>query len=253
MTTYATYIMDVGETVMLDHNSIVPLYKQISNQIQNDIRAGMFAENKRLPTEGVLADTYHVSRITIRRAVSELVEMELVEKKQGKGTFIREPKMLKDFKRPATSFTDMCWLNGKRASAKVLEAGIVVPSAGILEQMELPPEERVVRIYRLRYADGMPLVLEDNYFPLKFSYLLTEDFNDDSIYRYLREEKMINILPGSLRLRISRPTSKEARLLEITRREPVLRMNGTIYCDDGELLHICEQIGYGENFDFIIR
>ena len=64
---------------------------------------------------------------------------------------------------------------------------------------------------------------------------------------------MINILPGSLRLRISRPTSKEARLLEITRREPVLRMNGTIYCDDGELLHICEQIGYGENFDFIIR
>ena len=37
MTTYATYIMDVGETVMLDHNSIVPLYKQISNQIQNDV------------------------------------------------------------------------------------------------------------------------------------------------------------------------------------------------------------------------
>ena len=54
----------------LNHNSIVPLYAQIVEQLRHDIQAGLYRQTGRLPTEGELSDQYHVSRITIRRAVA---------------------------------------------------------------------------------------------------------------------------------------------------------------------------------------
>ena len=67
----------------LNYNSSVPLYAQIVELIQRDIETGVFNQTGRLPTEGELAEQYQVSRITIRRAVDELVGQKLVEKKQG--------------------------------------------------------------------------------------------------------------------------------------------------------------------------
>ena len=58
----------------LNHNSIVPLYVQIVEQLNQDIETGMFSQTGRLPTEVELSDRYNVSRITIRRAVDELVQ-----------------------------------------------------------------------------------------------------------------------------------------------------------------------------------
>lgn len=76
----------------LNPNSIVPLYAQIVEQLQRDIQSGLYSQTGRLPTEGELSNQYNVSRITIRRAVDELVSQGLVEKKQGKGTFLCSPK-----------------------------------------------------------------------------------------------------------------------------------------------------------------
>ena len=239
---------------MLEHNSIIPLYEQIAQQIRKDIEKGSFSSSKRLPSEEELSRTYEVSRITVRRAIKDLVEAGLVEKKQGKGTFICGPKLQKDLKHPATSFTDICKKNGMVASAKVLQAAIVVPKKiKIIERLGLEPGEKAVQIMRLRYANDKPLVIEDNYFPLKYAYLLSMDLENDSMYRYLREEKKVELVAGDLTLRIAHPDAKEARLLGVSRNASLLRMSGFTYLSNGEILHSCDQIGYGEDFDFIIR
>ena len=76
---------------IIDYNSVIPLYEQVANALRADIQGGAFDATKRLPTEEELAEKYGISRITVRRAVGDLVEEGLVEKKQGKGTFIRTP------------------------------------------------------------------------------------------------------------------------------------------------------------------
>lgn len=68
----------------LNPNSIVPLYAQIVEQLQRDIQSGLYSQTGRLPTEEELSNKYNVSRITIRRAVDELVSQGLVEKSKGK-------------------------------------------------------------------------------------------------------------------------------------------------------------------------
>ena len=92
---------------IIDYNSVIPLYEQVANALRADIQGGAFDATKRLPTEEELAEKYGISRITVRRAVGDLVEEGLVEKKQGKGTFIRTPKMHKDMNRSGMSFTEL--------------------------------------------------------------------------------------------------------------------------------------------------
>lgn len=237
----------------LDHNSIVPLYVQIVEQLHQDIENGLFNQSGRLPTEEELSSKYSVSRITIRRAVDELVNQGMVEKKQGKGTFIRAPKMTRRLDGPM-SFTEMCAANGLTASAKILEAGISTPEqAYVREMLELKPGEPAVRIRRLRYAGDRPLVLEDNFYPMEYAYLLSIDLEKDSTYRYLREEKGIELKRTTMRLSIVRADAKLAKLLQVARNTPQLEMKGRVVRLDGQTVHTSFQVGYGENFEFIVR
>ncbi len=238
----------------LDYNSSIPLYAQIVTKLQQDIESGMFNKTGRLPTEGELADQYQVSRITIRRAVDELVLQKLVEKKQGKGTFLCAPKMTRRVDSGPISFSEMCAANGLTAHAKILEAGIVTPnSSDIREILNLPEGSPAVRICRLRYAGEKPLVLEDNFYPLEYAYLLSIDLEKDSTYRYLREEQGIELQRTSMRLSIIRADSKVAKLLQVPKNTPQLEMKGRVIRLDGQTVHTSHQIGYGENFEFIIR
>lgn len=238
----------------LDYNSSIPLYAQIVAKLQQDIENGMFNKTGRLPTEGELADQYQVSRITIRRAVDELVLRKLVEKKQGKGTFLCSPKMTRRVDSGPISFSEMCAANGLTAHAKILEAGIVSPeSPEIRAILGLPEGSSAVRIRRLRYAGEKPLVLEDNFYPLEYAYLLSIDLEKDSTYRYLREKKGIELQRTSMRLSIVRADNKVAKLLQVTKNAPQLEMKGRVIRLDGQTVHSSYQIGYGEDFEFIIR
>ena len=237
----------------MNPNSIVPLYAQIVEQLQYDIKNGMYSKNGRLPTETELSEQYSVSRITVRRAVDELVNLGRVEKKQGKGTFICAPKLTRQLDGPM-SFTEMCQANGLEVSARILDAKIcTADTAYVREALGVTERDPVVRIRRLRYAGGKPLVLEDNFYPLEYAYLLSIDLENDSIYRYLQEDKGIELRRTTMRLRIVRADSKLAKLLQVPRNAPQLEMRGRVVRADGQTVHTSYQIGYGENFEFIVR
>ena len=237
----------------MNPNSIVPLYAQIVEQLQRDINNGIFSKSGRLPTETELSQQYGVSRITVRRAVDELVSQGLVEKKQGKGTFVCAPKLTRQLDGPM-SFTEMCRANGLTVSEKILEAKIcTADSTDIRKALSVESNEPVVRIRRLRYAGDKPLVLEDNFYPLEYAYLLSIDLENDSIYRYLQEEKGIELRRTAMHLRIVRADTKLSKLLQVPRNAPQLEMRGRVVRADGQTVHTSYQIGYGENFEFIVR
>ena len=73
---------------MLNQNALTPLYEQLKNAIKEDIQAQIYRPGDRMPSEAELEEKYQVSRITVRRAVKELCEEEILVRKQGKGTFV---------------------------------------------------------------------------------------------------------------------------------------------------------------------
>ena len=84
---------------MLNSSAAVPLYVQLKEKIEQKISDGEYKPGEKLQTEGEMAKSFGVSIITVRKAVSELVEKGLVEKKQGKGTFVCQRKVTKDMKK----------------------------------------------------------------------------------------------------------------------------------------------------------
>ena len=120
----------------MNPNSIVPLYEQVAEFLKRDIENGVYNATGKIPTEAELAEQYKVSRITIRKAMDNLVGDGLVEKKQGKGTFIRRQKFAKDIKN-LQSFSEMCRHMNMKPGGQMLENKLIPADDKIQKQLNL--------------------------------------------------------------------------------------------------------------------
>ena len=72
-----------------DGKAAIPLYQQVIDIIKNEINSGAYKAGARIPNEFELAESYKVGRVTVRRAIEELVQQGYLTKRQGKGTFVK--------------------------------------------------------------------------------------------------------------------------------------------------------------------
>ena len=85
------------DSLNLDRESVVPLYFQIQQQLLQHIRLGRFKAGKPLPSEGVISRRLRVSRMTARQALKSLCSQGVAYSQRGKGTFVSETKLEKNF------------------------------------------------------------------------------------------------------------------------------------------------------------
>ena len=78
---------------MIEHESAIPLYQQIENDIKDKIISGEYQAGQMLPSESKFCEMYQVSRVTVRNAISDLVEQGILIRKHGKGTFVENQKI----------------------------------------------------------------------------------------------------------------------------------------------------------------
>ena len=81
---------------MLDEQNVVPLYKQLISELEGKIAQGIYQPGEQLMPESDMAKTFGVSLITVRKALKELADRGLIERQQGKGTFVRKTKITRD-------------------------------------------------------------------------------------------------------------------------------------------------------------
>lgn len=239
----------------LDHSSQEPLYLQVIEDIRKDIASGLYRPGEKIPSEIELGDIYRVSRITVRNAVKVLEKEGLLIKRQGKGTFVTDEA---EHKAPfenddiVRSFTKTCENNG------------VVPGAHLVvcERVLLPTDKAgffggadngaAVRVMRVRTADGMPLMVEDNLFdPVKYRFLLDEDLEDCSIFEVI--ERATGLVPRNSTdcvLSMERATPQLAELLDVGEGEPLFTVSGEYSDQYGEPMFAGVQHVVGKHYSF---
>ncbi|MDD3173433.1 MAG: GntR family transcriptional regulator [Herbinix sp.] len=234
----------------LDVNSKVPLYKQLKNLIFNDIRDGKLKPNQKILTEQEWSEIYQISRMTVRKALAELVDEEVLTKKQGKGTFVQEPKITEDLSNP-NSFTNLCKRNGKTSGGRTIKLVLQDATERDVKELQLEPDEQVIRIERIRMADDLPVLLENLFFPGHLKTILAENLDDESLYKILSNKYGLVTGNSVMEFEISECNKYEANYLCIKTGSPLLLVREVVYDQYNRPLHRTKTLIRGDKFKYI--
>jgi GntR family transcriptional regulator len=236
----------VGIVGQLEEKAALPLYQQLQRGLRHAIEKNILAPDQALPPERELAHGFSVSRITIRKALEELVEEGLLVRRQGSGTFVAG-RVEKNFAR-LTSFTEDMISRGRSPASIWLKKipGAVTPDESI--SFGLPPGTPVYRFHRLRYADGSPMALE---FCTVQAFCLPS-VNDvaDSLYAALdtHGHRPIRALQ---RLRAVRFSNSQAQSLKAKPGDPGLLVERRGFLGDGRAVEFSYSYYRGDTYDFV--
>lgn len=234
---------------MLDAEAQVPLYKQLEEIIKNKISSGEYKENEKIPPEPELTEVYSVSRITVRKAIQELVKEGYLIKKQGKGTFVNQHKVFRKIEY-VIGFSESCRANGFTPSNQLLERKIIPATAELAKKLQINVGDDVIYTKRKRMADGTPILLENNYFDKqRFESLLTADLTG-SLYQLLAEEDILAINPGETILELAIADDQLAKVMEVGIGTPFFYVNTLINEQNHQPIHVGHQYYLGEVYKF---
>ncbi len=186
--------MDTNPVLMnkLSMDSDIPLYSQLVSIIKRNITAGTLTAGALLPSESELCRTFDVSRSTVRQAIGELESEGLVVRKQGRGTFVAEPKMRRRTEN-VYSFTSEINSMGMTPSSTILEFKVMDPPPDIVSMLELESNHtQIYRFSRIRNVNGEPLILETSFYPVYIYPKLTRELLEThSFYSLLYEQGIV--------------------------------------------------------------
>ena len=197
----------------LDRTGPVPLYYQVSQRIQQAILSGEIPPGSRLENEISIGDRLGLSRPTIRKAIQELVDKGLLVRRRGVGTQVIHGQVTRGVE--LTSLHDDLIQSGKKPSTKLLALELIRTDPALSEELGLELGTEVIRIERLRFADGAPVSLMINY-----------------LYQLLRL-RGVSIRVAKQRIGARKATSKEAELLNLEQGAALLTMDRTAFDDEG--------------------
>lgn len=170
----------------LDENSPIPLYYQLESIIKKRLEDGIYKVDEKIPSERKLSEELNISRMTISKAINNLVEEGILYRKRGQGTFVSKSKV--DFFPGLMGFTDIIKNKNMNPSSKVICQKIIQPDHHVCEKLQILESEKVIFTQRLRLADNEIINLEKSYVPYSLCPKLLEvDLSVESIYKLLTE------------------------------------------------------------------
>jgi GntR family transcriptional regulator len=236
------------ENARLDDDVSTALYRRLAEGLRLAIQRRMVRPGAAIPGERDLAQSLGVSRITVRKAVKMLVDEELLIQRHGTRTCVASR-----VEKPAavfSSFSEDMEARGFRPGAVWLarSAGAAPPSEALA--LGLSPGERVLRLRRLRTADGMPMAIEDSVVPCTF--IDDPDTIGESLYLTLETAGFVPVR-ALQRLRAVTADKEEARLLGVHPGAPLFDVERRVFLGDGVTVEYCRSRYRGDTYDFMME
>ena len=230
-----------------------PVYTRISESIINQIESGLLQPGDQLPSERKLSDQLGVSRMTVRQALDVLHREGIVERRQGSGTFIAEPKLEQQVD-ALVGFSESMRQKGLIPGAKLLELEKIPAHIKLAEKLNLNIGHPLYYIHRLRTANGEPIALENSYFPIERCPDIDRfDLTTLSIYTLLEEEYDIHLKMAENILEPIIANEYEADILQIEVGAPLMLVKRVAFDMDDTPIEYARDIYRGDRSHFVAR
>jgi len=240
---------------IVDFNSPIPKYLQISNWLEEMIRKGRYGVGERLPSESSLAEICGVNRNTVRQAISELVQKGLISKKNGVGSFIsaRDPSPVKYILQNISSTTDDILSMGIAPKTRILGQKVMEADSELAEKLMLGGDKRVILTKRLRLGNGIPLVIERSYLPYAEYKSLLGIKLTGSLYHILTEKFGTELHRSIQTFRAVALSPEDAKLLDVPPKSPGIFLESIIYDPKNVAVEVMQAHHRGDKYVFQVE
>jgi DNA-binding GntR family transcriptional regulator len=197
-----------------------PLYRQVQAGIEEMIRAN--PRGKEMPlSDAQLAERFGVSRITVRRAVDELVDAGILYRLQGIGTFVRQKKLSERL--TLNSFLEAWTQRAGRSTIRIGEFERIPADDEIATRLAVRRGAELVYVQRLRFQREAIVAIDDRYIRAdRCSHLTAQDIKTSSLVDYLRNREGIELDHGEMEIEARRANQRQAKALGLRTGEPIL-------------------------------
>ncbi len=226
-----------------------PRYLQLSGHISEAIVSGVLTTGDCLPAERELAGLADISRVTVRKAIAQLVADGLIEQRKGAGSFVRNatPKLEQSLS-ALVSFTENMAARGMTSSSKVLSSGLFTPNSSETFALGVSSVDRVARVKRLRSAGDSPVALEHSSLPEDI--LPNPSKVHMSLYAVLRQTGKVPTR-AIQRVTAVNATGIDAELLGLRDGSAVLKIDRTGYFRTGRPIEFSSGLYRSDIYDFV--
>jgi GntR family transcriptional regulator len=227
--------LDVHQDAFGDAGLALPretLAVHIAKRVLEMIRSGKLPVGARLPSEPKLAQTFHVSRNTLREAIRFLIAQGVLEARKGVGTFIQGAGFstwpVETGIEELTSTTDIIASAGHVPGCRSYRFAVVPASPEVTSALSLDVGAEVYRLTRIRLADDLPVILCDDYLPasLVSEGVMRRFDGQGSLFAFLAAVGL-SIAVARAVLKPVLPDSDVADALSVSRRQPLLLLKQT--------------------------
>lgn len=216
--------------ITIDRTSPVPLYHQLTSGIKSAISTGQLTAGSMLPNELDIAQRLHLSRPTVRKAMDDLVRAGLLVRKRGVGTQV----VSNEIRRPLSlsSLYDDLARSGISPTTRVLEFEEILPPEHIREELQLNDGDTTYHIKRLRYENGTPLALMENWVPTHLGSITPSTLESQGLYQAMRDLGT-TFSVGHQKIGATTATKEQAQHLDTSAGAALVTMRRTIMNDVG--------------------
>jgi GntR family transcriptional regulator len=201
-----------------------------------------------LPSERALAEKYVVARMTVRQELDRLESKGLIQREQGRGTFVAQPKFTQS--QVLTSFTEDMRARGMEPGSGVLSQEITEAHEIVARELGIPVGSPVVLIERIRTADGEPMAYERAYLPAeRFAGLEAVDLSSGSMYELLETRWSVELLDARQRVTAVVVNDEEAKLLNVPVGQPAFLFQRTTHDGSGTVVEYVRSLYRGDRYE----
>lgn len=177
------------EYIKINKYSSTPLYEQLYVCVKDAIRKGILKPGEKLPTEDEVSRRFQLSRPVIRQAYLELVNDGMIDRERGRGSFVKQREYKNMSMYSLVNFIEEAHQLNSKPFIKVIGLKLLIDDVEIHNRMQLPLDEPLLKIKRMRYLDAEPASFIENYVSLKrFPDLVNVDFSKESLYNTFIEK-----------------------------------------------------------------
>lgn len=225
------------------------LFEQVAQAIYQRVQDGVYVSSQKLPSEYDLAEEFQVSRLTVRRAISELIKRNVLIKQKGKGTYILPQEKIQSGSKGLQGFTEVAKEQGKAPDTQVVlfEKKANIPNH-IAKELELNYGDYVYHIIRIRSLDNEPMTMENLYIKECFMRNISEESASHSLFDQIEEN--ISIAYSNQEIEALLATDELAERLTVSTGSALLKVNSVVYSITSVPIMYDESYYRGDKYTF---